>query len=189
MSLTKLTGRAPSRSSPRHGRGEVSERLVRRSSCEGGSELVGGFCPESLTLWPKLRRAFTLVEIMVVILVLAILASIIVPQVTGRAIEARRAKAISDLATLRSLVQGFNMDTDRLPTQQEGLDALTTAPLGIKHWNGPYITPLPLDPWGRPYVYVYPGQNGPRSFRLMSYGTDGAEGGEGDAQDIIDDGK
>ncbi|MCX7799751.1 MAG: type II secretion system major pseudopilin GspG [Fimbriimonadales bacterium] len=132
-------------------------------------------------------RAFTLIELLVVILILAILASLIVPRVVGRTSDAKRAKAASDLRTLADLLQQYRLDTDTYPTTEEGLQALRVQPPGVANWRGPYTTKeIPLDPWGNEYVYEYPGPNGEDSFLLMSYGADGAPGGEGDAADIVE---
>lgn len=131
------------------------------------------------------RKGFTLIELMVVILILAVLAALIVPKVTGRSGEAKRAKAASDISTLSNLIQQFKVDTDRYPTTEEGLNALRQQPSDSPMWKGPYSTkPIPPDPWGYDYVYIYPGNNGDDSYILKSYGADGAEGGEGDNADI-----
>lgn len=139
------------------------------------------------TRMKKRSTAFTLIELLVVILILAILAALIVPRVVGRTDDAKRAKAASDISTLSSLLQQFRVDTDRFPTTEEGLNALRTPPSDIRNWRGPYTTkPIPTDPWGNEYIYEYPGPGGEDTFLLMSYGADGAPGGEGNAADIID---
>lgn len=131
------------------------------------------------------RHGFTFIELLVAILILAILAALIVPRVITRASDAKRAKAASDIATLSSLLQQFRLDTDRFPTTEEGLDALRTPPADVSNWRGPYTTrPIPTDPWQHPYVYAWPGVDGDESFALLSYGSDGQQGGEGDAADI-----
>lgn len=135
----------------------------------------------------KRLQAFTLIELLVVILILAILAAMIVPRVVGRTSDAKRAKAATDIAVLSGLLQTFRIDTDRFPTTEEGLDALRTPPSDINNWRGPYATkPIPADPWGYEYIYEYPGPAGEDSFLLMSYGSDGQPGGEGEAADIIE---
>ncbi len=132
------------------------------------------------------RKAFTLIELMVVILILGILAAMIVPKVVGRAADAKVAKTKSDIATLHGELEKFRLDSDRYPTTQEGLQALVTAPANSKNWKGPYTDKLSNDGWNNPYVYEYPGPGGKDSFSLMSYGSDGAPGGDGDAADIVD---
>jgi general secretion pathway protein G len=130
------------------------------------------------------RRAFTLIELLVVILILAILAALIVPRVVGRTGDAKRAKAASDIATLSSLLSQYRLDTDAFPTTEDGLYALRVQPADAQNWRGPYTSKdIPPDPWGNEYVYESPGPNG-EDFLIISYGSDGAPGGEGEAADI-----
>lgn len=130
------------------------------------------------------RSAFTLIELLVVILILAILAALIVPRVVGRTSDAKRAKAASDIASLGKALSQFRLDCDRYPTTEEGLDALRTQPGEVRGWRGPYIEKaIPPDPWGNPYIYEYPGSTDD-SYFLISYGADGAPGGEGDNADV-----
>ena len=130
------------------------------------------------------NKAFTLIEMLVVVLILAILAALIVPRVVNRTGDAKRAKAQSDIATLASLLQQYRVDTDQYPTTEQGLNALRVAPANVNGWRGPYTSKeLPPDPWGNEYMYESPGQNS-EDFVIASYGADGAPGGEGDASDI-----
>ena len=132
-------------------------------------------------------RAFTLIEMLVVILILSILAALIIPRLVGRTSDAKIAKAKSDIATLSSLLQQYRLDNDKYPTTEEGLDALRTQPSDAPHWKGPYTEKdISLDPWGNAYVYQAPGPDG-QDFLITSYGSDGAPGGEGDAADITSD--
>lgn len=133
------------------------------------------------------QRAFTLIELLVVILILAILAALIVPRVVGRTGDAKVAKAKTDLATLANQLNNFRLDVDRYPTTEEGLNALRVQPGDGTGWKGPYLSKdVPLDPWNNEYVYEFPGADGQDSFSLMSFGSDGAPGGEGEAADIIE---
>ncbi|RYG26094.1 type II secretion system protein GspG [bacterium] len=129
-------------------------------------------------------RGFTLVELMVVVLIIAILAALVVPKLTNKAVEARIGAAKSELATAKSLLDSFNLNCGRYPTTEEGLEALTVAPSGLEgKWRGPYASkPIVNDPWENPYVYESSSND---SFTLQSYGADGAEGGEGDNADIV----
>lgn len=134
----------------------------------------------------RTRRSagFTLIEMLVVVLILAILAALIVPRVVNRTSDAKRAKAASDIATLSSLLQQYRVDNDNYPTSEQGLSALRVAPSDASNWRGPYTTKeIPADPWGNEYSYESPGPNG-EDFMIISYGSDGAPGGEGDAADI-----
>ena len=136
---------------------------------------------------PRLRRAFTLIEMLVVILILSILAALIIPRLVSRTSDAKIAAAKSDIATLTSLLQQYRVDNDKYPTTEEGLQALRVQPADAPNWKGPYLTKdVPMDPWGNPYVYQSPGPSG-QDFEIMSYGSDGAPGGDGDAADITSD--
>ncbi len=130
------------------------------------------------------HKGFTLIELLVVILILAILAALIVPRVVGRTGDAKRAKAATDISTLSNAIETFRLDVDRFPSTEEGLNSLRVAPSDGNGWKGPYVTkPIPTDPWGNEYVYEYPGSSD-QSYVLLSYGADGAPGGEGDAADV-----
>lgn len=137
--------------------------------------------------FPRSRRGFTLIEMLVVILILAILAALIIPRLIGRTSDAKIAKAKSDIATVSGLLQQYRLDNDKYPTTEEGLNALRVRPSSAKSWKGPYTTKdIPMDPWGNPYVYQAPGPDG-QDFLVVCYGADGAPGGEGDAADITSD--
>lgn len=136
------------------------------------------------------NKAFTLIELLVVILILAVLAAMIVPRIIQRTGQAKSAAAKSDLSTLGRLLETFRLDVGRYPSTEEGLDALRNAPSEAANWQGPYTNkPVPNDPWTNPYFYEYPGADGDESYILLSYGSDGIEGGEGEALDIIESGE
>jgi len=104
----------------------------------------------------------------------------------GGSSSAKIAAAKADLATMSSAMQAFRLDCDRYPTNGERFDALLRGPKGLKDWKGPYMAkPVPLDPWGHPYVYRVPGPGG-SDFCITSYGSDGDPGGSGDAADIAE---
>jgi general secretion pathway protein G len=126
----------------------------------------------------KRRRnaAFTLIELMVVLLILAMLTKYL------RKAKAEAAKVQVD--ALSSAVDAFHLDVGRSPTAAEGLQALLTAPAGATHWDGPYIkrSDSLVDPWGNRYLYRLPGQHS--EFDVYTLGADGKEGGEDDARDL-----
>jgi len=119
--------------------------------------------------------AFTLVEIMVVVIILGILAATIIPQFIGSSQDAKVGAAKASVAELESAVERFYVQMDRYPTADEGLKVLIEAPANDddKKWRGPYIKQLRDDPWGHPYQYAYPGTHHPTSFDLWSAGGDG----------------
>ena len=129
---------------------------------------------------------FTLIELMVVAVVLAVLAAAILPAVLNRIGPAKRARAQSDIAVLEGTLQQFYLDVGRFPTAEEGLRALYFDPETEEGtWNGPYLTkPLFDDPWGNEYVYRCPGLVSGQAYEILSYGKDGAEGGEEEAADV-----
>ena len=133
------------------------------------------------------RRGFTLVEIMVVVIVLAILAAVVLPNVTGRTDEAKVAKSQADLALFGNLIESFKLDMGRYPTEEEGLEVMRTPPSteDAERWRGPYSNrPIPKDPWKREYHYLSPAPDGITEYGIESYGADGEPGGEGFDRDL-----
>ena len=134
-----------------------------------------------------LRQAgFTLIEIMIVVVILGILASIVVPNVMESPNEARIVKAKQDIRILESALNLYKLDNFNYPSTDQGLESLVNKPGGqpeAKNWkkNG-YIKKLPKDPWGNDYLYLSPGSNG--EIDIFSYGSDGRNGGADAAADI-----
>jgi len=132
----------------------------------------------------RARRGFTLIELVVVILILAILAALIVPRVVGRTDDAKRAKAASDIKTLSGLLQLYKTDVGLYP--ESLLDLRTRPSEGADGWRGPYTErEIPTDPWGNEYDYSIASDG--EDFSIVSYGQDGAPGGEGNNEDIGQD--
>lgn len=133
------------------------------------------------------RRGFSLIEIMVVVLILGILATAVVSSVVGQTDSAKVARAKSDIATYMTNLDLFRMDMDRYPSSDEGLRVLKVRPEDDEEgkWKGKYVQKLSKDPWGRPYIYICPGEINEDEYDLLSYGRDGVEGGEKFDADIL----
>jgi general secretion pathway protein G len=140
----------------------------------------------NLKTYRQSKRAFTLVEIMVVVVILGILAATIIPQFMGTTKDAKVSAAKAHIAELESAIERFYVQMDRYPTPDEGLKVLVDPPANddSKKWRGPYIKQLRNDPWGNAYQYAAPGTHHATSFDIWSRGADGADGGEGDNADI-----
>jgi general secretion pathway protein G len=130
------------------------------------------------------ERGFTLVELLVVITIIALIMGIVGPRVLNYLSESKAKAAKIQIESFASALDLFFLDTGRYPNGPEGLTALVRRPGNITAWNGPYLKGglVPPDPWGNPYVYRAPGQNG--AYDILSYGSDGTEGGTGAGQDI-----
>lgn len=130
------------------------------------------------------QRGFTLLEVMVVVIIIGLLATMVLPKVIGRTEEAYVAKAKADISSLSSALKMYRLDNFHYPSTDQGLQALVKKPVGEpqpKHWKG-YIETLPKDPWGNSYQYLQPGEHG--DFDLWSTGADGKNGGEDNNQDV-----
>ena len=125
----------------------------------------------------RLSKAFTLIEIMLVVIIIGVLAAMVVPNIAGRSEQSRRTAARTDIeANLSTALDLYRMDTSRYPSTEQGLSALISAP-SVSNWNGPYLKKkkIPVDPWGRPYVYAAPGSHNKEGYDLSSFGPDGVE--------------
>lgn len=129
------------------------------------------------------ERGFTLVELLIVLTILVLLASIVGPRVISYLGSSKTKTAKVQIESLGAALQLYRIDNGRIPTTSEGLKALVE-PAGVSTWNGPYLSrrELPLDPWGRPYQYRSPGQGG--EFDIYSLGADNQAGGSGENADI-----
>ena len=134
----------------------------------------------------KRQKGFTLIEIMVVVVIIGLLATLVLPRVLGRQDEAFVAKAKADIRALSSALKLYKLDNFNFPSTDQGLEALISKPSGVpasKHWKkGGYIDRLPADPWGGSYQYLSPGEK--MEFDLWSHGSDGQLGGEEVSADV-----
>ena len=134
----------------------------------------------------RTEKGFTLIEIMVVVVIIGILASVVVPRIMDNPDKARTAKAKNDIRALESALDIYRLDNYVYPTTDQGLEALVNKPTSAPeppNWKqGGYIKKLSKDPWGNEYMYLNPGEYG--EIDIFSLGADGAPGGEGPAKDI-----
>ena len=128
----------------------------------------------------KSRAAFTLIELLLVLVILAVLAAVIVPKFTNRSKDAKISAAKADISNMETALDAYEVDNSEYPNTQQGLGALVEAPAGAKNWKGPYIKKLPNDPWGSPYVYTQPGSHNASGYDIESYGPDQRDGGGDD---------
>ena len=133
-------------------------------------------------------EGFTLIELLLVVVIIGILAAIVVPKLTGRSEDARKAAAVADMNNMRTALSMYEVDNGKYPTSDQGLQALLQKPGGApepKNWKGPYLqnmTEVPKDPWGNPYVFLSPGNKNPTGFDLFSAGSDGTPGSADDVE-------
>ena len=128
----------------------------------------------------RTARGFTLVELLLVLMILALIGGLVLPGIIGKAEGAKVKAAGSQISRLAMAVESYYLDTGATP---KSLDLLVEESGDFGGWNGPYVKPSSLkDPWGREYVYVYPGEHG--DFDIYSFGADGQAGGEGKNADI-----
>ena len=124
----------------------------------------------------KGSEGYTLMELLVVLAILGLLTAIATPYVIHYLDEAKVRTAKTEIANISAALDLFRYDVGRYPTTQEGLGTLMAAPVGVENWNGPYLKKINglVDPWGRPYLYRFPGEHG--EFDLYSYGAKGSPG-------------
>lgn len=136
------------------------------------------------------EKAFTLIELLLVLVILAALSAIVVPKFSNRSKDAKITAAKTDIANLEVALDSFEIDTGRYPTSTEGIMALVREPSGVNEdtWKGPYLKRgVPKDPWQNEYVYKYPGQYNEYGYDLYSFGPDGLQGTEDDIKNWTED--
>lgn len=128
------------------------------------------------------ERGFSLIELLIVMVILGLLASLVGPRMFGKLGKAKTQTAKTQIEMLGAALDAFRLDVGMYP---EDLGGLVNQADGLEAWSGPYLAKgtLPKDPWGHDYIYEYPGQNG--EYDLYSYGADGQPGGEGENADIV----
>jgi general secretion pathway protein G len=126
------------------------------------------------------QRAFTLVELLLVLVILGTLAAIVVPKFAGRTEQARVTAAQTQIANFEVALNAFEVDNGYYPKGKDGLMDLVQAPKDAQNWRGPYLKDIPVDPWKNPYIYECPGRHNEDSFDIASGGPDGRAGTEDD---------
>ncbi|MGB8354225.1 MAG: type II secretion system major pseudopilin GspG [Chthoniobacteraceae bacterium] len=127
----------------------------------------------------RASHAFTLVEMLLVLVILATLAAIVIPKMAGRSEQAKVTAAKSQLSSFEMALDSFEVDNGYYPKTGD-LDALVNQPGGTSNWRGPYLKSIPMDPWGSAYTYDYPGKHNPNGYDLLSNGPDGRSGTDDD---------
>jgi general secretion pathway protein G len=136
------------------------------------------------------RKAFTLVELLVVVMIIVMLAAIVTPRFFSGLGKTKADLTRAKMAIIETAIQRFYIDCNRLPDDSEGLEVLILPPADMEDgkWKGPYLKRSDLlDMWENPYIYVAEGEYNPGGFDLISLGADGMDGGEGDNMDIYND--
>jgi general secretion pathway protein G len=128
---------------------------------------------------PKQRQAFTLVELLLVLTILAILAAIVLPKLTGQGERARVKAAITQISAFSTALDLFEVENGHYPKGKNGLNDLNVQPRDAQNWHQ-YMESIPPDPWQHPYIYEFPGRHRPNSYDLSSMGPDGRPGTDDD---------
>lgn len=132
------------------------------------------------------QYGFTLIELMIVVIIIAALAAMVIPRLSGRTEQAKIAIAEADInSNIAMALKLYELDNGNFPTTEQGLNALFSKPGSSpapSNWKGPYLEKKPIDPWKNPYQYKCPGQHNPSTYDLYSLGKDGLEGTEDDVK-------
>ncbi len=131
------------------------------------------------------RAGVTLIEMLVVVTIIALFAALVAPRMLKQSDKARVTAARAQINSFMTALGTYKLDTGVFPTTEQGLQALRVKPADANQWNGPYLPQeIPVDPWGRPYSYKFPGEHGDEP-DVISYGADGQPGGEGLNADVV----
>jgi len=131
------------------------------------------------------RAGITLIEMLVVVTIIALFAALVAPVMFKQSDKARVTATRAQINSFMTALGSYKLDTGVLPSTEEGLQALRVKPANLDSWQGPYLPKeIPLDPWGHPYIYKYPGEHGDEP-DIISYGADGQPGGDGLNADIL----
>ena len=131
------------------------------------------------------ERGVTLIEMMVVVIIIGLFAALVGPQLFKNVGKSKRTAAHAQIENFMTALVSYNGDVGAFPTTEMGLQVLRVKPENVNNWSGPYLMKdIPQDPWGRPYLYKYPGEHGDAP-EIVSLGADGQPGGEGENADVV----
>jgi general secretion pathway protein G len=131
------------------------------------------------------RAGITLIEMLVVVTIIALFAALVAPRMFKQSDRAKVTAARAQINSFMTALGSYKLDTGVFPSTEEGLQALRLAPANISQWQGPYLPQeIPVDPWGHPYLYKFPGEHGDEP-DMICYGADGQPGGDGINADIV----
>jgi len=131
------------------------------------------------------QAGVTLIEMLVVVTIIALFAAIVAPRMLKKSDAARQTAARAQINSFMTALGAYKLDTGIFPTTEAGLRALREKPQGVNNWQGPYLPQeIPIDPWGHPYIYKFPGEHGDEP-DVISYGADGQAGGDSINTDIV----
>ena len=131
------------------------------------------------------RAGITLIEMLVVVTIIGLFAALVVPRMLHKSDAARVTVAHAQINSFMTALSAYKLDTGLYPSTEEGLQALRTRPANLTQWQGPYLPQeIPVDPWGHPYVYKFPGEHGDEP-DVICYGADGQTGGDGINADVV----
>jgi general secretion pathway protein G len=133
--------------------------------------------PNNLKRFAQQRHAFTLVELLLVLVILGILAAIVIPRFSGRTEQAKEQAAVTQISTFKTALDAFEVDNGYYPKGKNGLVDLIQQPKDAQNWRGPYLQAdtVPKDPWSNDYIYECPGRHNPTAYDLSSTGPPGAD--------------
>lgn len=132
----------------------------------------------------KKEHGFTLVELLIVMVIIGLLAALVGPKMFGKVGKSKQKAAKAQITLLETALDTYRLDVGKYPTTDMGLQALRVKPNDVEKWDGPYLPKeIPMDPWGRPYEYRSPGENG--DYDIISFGADGRPGGQEEDTDIV----
>jgi general secretion pathway protein G len=133
----------------------------------------------------KREAGVTLIEMLVVVTIIGLFVALVGPSIWKKVDTGRITAARTQIHNFMGALANYKLDTGTFPTTEQGLQALRVKPEGVNQWNGPYMDQdIPKDPWGRDYLYRFPGEHGDGP-DILSYGQDGQAGGDGTNADIV----